>query len=212
MKYGVIIIIILFLGSTLAIGLQTLGQTEPTIIKDKEEIIVKDYTFYFDDVENTYSIFAKIENNQIIYNIPLTEATTRFAFREDPRTIGEIHLDEDVTDKLLAGNKIYLTYNPNENNVSKIVVAGIEVARILGNVFGLNIIEAYTEDANPINEDVPLRDCSDASNTTTVIQLEVSDKTEIISEGNCIILKGTTPDELIRSADKLGMNLIGIEL
>lgn len=213
MKYGVMIVIILFVGSTLAIGIGTLSRDSPPPgIEDKEEIQIGEYTFYYDEIDNSYSIFAKIANNHIYYDIPLMEATSRFAFRADPRNMQFINMDPEVVDKILSGNRIYLTYSPNEDNISKVVVAGIQIARLVGNVFGLRLTEAYTEDSDPINEMVPLKDCSDASDTVTVIQLETADTTEIVSEGNCVIVRGKDANELINAADKVGMNLLGIYL
>lgn len=209
---GVIIVAVLLIGSTLAIGLHSLSEDQPDIIEGREKIDVNGYTFYFDPEENTYSIFAKIENNQILYNIDLKKATTRFAFREDPRILSNIPLNEDVVNIILSSNKLYLSYNPNDVNISKIAIAGIQIARITGNVFRIPTTEAYTEDAQPVDPNIPLRTCEDATDSSAVIILQITDTTEIISEGRCIIVKGENADELIQSADKLGMNLVGVKI
>lgn len=212
-KTGVIIVAILLVGSTLAIGLHSLDDTsDPSIIEDKEKIEVNGYTFYYDSQEDTYSIFAKIADNKIYYIEDLREATTRFAFRENPQNLSEVYLEPGVVDKILNSNKIYLAYNPNSKNISRITVAGIEIARLTGNVFKISTVEAYTEDADPIDPNVPLRDCNDSTNSTTVLSLEVSNSTEILLDNGCVHVKGSTADELIKSADKLGMNLVGIEV
>ncbi|UCD03997.1 MAG: hypothetical protein JSW73_05705 [Candidatus Woesearchaeota archaeon] len=211
-KTGGVIVIILFIGSTLAIGLRSLSDDSPEIIEGKEKIEFEGYTFYYDPIENSYSIFAKIEDNRIEYITDVKDATTRFAFRGDPRNISSINLDEDVVDIILNSNKIYLAYNPNEENLSKIAIAGIEIVRLTGNVFRIPSVEAYTEDADPVDPNVPLKTCEDATELTPIIFLEITDTTEIISEGNCIYVRGKNADELIEASDKLGMNLVGVKI
>ena len=141
-KTGVILIAVLLIGSTLAIGLSSLGDDDPEIIKDKDKFEYEGYTFYYDSIENTYSIFAQIENNQIIYDVSMKDVTTRFAFREDPRNLSDIPLDIEAVTKILSASKIYLAYNPNENNISKIAISGIEIARFTGNVYKIPTVEA----------------------------------------------------------------------
>jgi len=133
-------------------------------------------------------------------------------FRLDPRKAGNITIDQLSTEKIYNSNKIYISYNPNQEGISKVVIAAIEIARVVPLVIGLPITEAYTEDSEPINPNVPLKTCTDASETTAVIVLEVSDSNEVVREGECVIVRGETPDNLILSADKFGMHLVGLKV
>lgn len=212
-KTGVILIAVLLIGSTLAIGLRSLGGEEkPQVLKNTEKIEFQNYTFYYEEKSKNYYAFANINKNQIEYVSDPNKATTRFGFRVDPRKVSGIPLEEGAVDTIVTSDKVYISFNPNQKNLSKVSIAGAQVSRLTGKVYKINTVGAYTEDAQPIEPSVPLRNCTDATNTTTVITLKVGDETEITSEDNCVFVKGKTPDKLIKAADKLGYNLVGIEI
>lgn len=163
--------------------------------------LVGDYTFY--EVEDgTFGAFLPTTTGEL----------WPIKFRLDPREAEGIEVSNESTEKIYTSDKVYVTYNPNVDEVSKVAIAAIEISRVIPLITGLAITEAFTEDANPINPDIPLKTCDDATETTAVIQLEISDVNEVIREGECVIVKGTNPDDLILSADKFGMHLVGLKV
>ncbi len=167
--------------------------------KPKNLIQVGGYDFYVLE-DYTFGTFLNAGDKKI----PI-------AFRLDPRQAGNISIDSSVVQKLLSSAKVYITFNPNQKSLGKFAVASAEISRITS-IYQIPTIGAYTEDSIPISADVPLKTCADAIEKTAVVTLEISDSTEISSEGSCINVRGKTADDLILAADKLGMNLVGIRL
>lgn len=167
---------------------------------------ISGYTFY-DIGDDTFGTLLSTSTGQV----------WPIRFRLDPRDADFIDVDENVTEQLYKSNKIYLAYNPNEEDISKVVVAAIEVSRVIPLVTGLSVIEAFTEDTDPINPDFPIRTCADAGESdkrvTSVIVLEIADgKNEIVRDGNCVTIRGDSADNLILAADKFGMHFVGLTI
>ena len=133
------------------------------------------------------------------------------AFRLDPRQAGNISLDYAAIQRILGAQKIYITFNPNQKNLGKFAVASAEISRITS-IYRIPTIGAYIEDANPIDEKVPIKTCADTADKTIIMTLSIGKENSVTSDGNCINVSGKTVDDLILAADKLGMNLVGIRL
>ncbi|HIH14032.1 MAG TPA: hypothetical protein HA224_02140 [Nanoarchaeota archaeon] len=194
--------IILFMVTwVIAIAFQDTG-TSSTEKKPKNYIQVGNYEFYILE-DNTFGTFLTASNQKI----PI-------AFRLDPRQASNISIDSSVVTKILTASKTYIVFNPNEPrlNPAKFAVASAEISRIMG-IYGIPIIAAYSEDSNPVNPAVPIKTCNDATNTTVVLVLTAQSMSNAItSDGNCITVAGKNSDDLILTADKLGMHLVGIRL
>ncbi|MEK6807444.1 MAG: hypothetical protein AABX75_00280 [Nanoarchaeota archaeon] len=170
--------------------------------KPKNYIQVGNYEFYVLD-DNTFGTFLTAGDNKI----PI-------AFRLDPRQARNITIDSSVVAKILKASKVYIAFNPNEPrlNPAKFAVASAEISRIMG-IYNIPIVAAYTEDSNPINPSVPIKTCKDVSNSTVILVLTAQSMSNAItSEGGCITVAGKNSDDLILTADKLGMHLVGIKL
>jgi len=165
----------------------------------EEKITIGEYDFWILE-DGTFGTFFYADGNRI-----------PAAFRLDPREAHNIPLEEEAVSEILSAQKIYLTFNPNEGELSKIAVASAELSRILA-VFRIPIKGAYTEDTNPINPDIPLKTCEDATQDVKIILLQPNQPTGITIEDNCIYLSGETEDDLILASDKLGYNLLGFEI
>src|SRR3989344_3598991 len=145
---------------------------------------VGDYVFYSLE-DNTFGTLIKHGGK----DIPIL-------FRLDPRYAEGILLDQSVVQRVLGSQKIYLVLDPNAEEIAKYVIEAIT---------------AYTEDSNPVQPEIPLRDCDAVDATTGVIKFQLG-TTGIVLENGCVIVAGNTPDELILAADKLGYNLVGIAI
>lgn len=163
---------------------------------------ISGYTFY-DLQDGTFGTFIGSGSEEI----PI-------AFRLDPRNASNISLADDSVARILAATKAYVVVNPNnQTELAKIAVAAAEISRILP-LYNITTVGAYTEDSNPPNPNVPIKTCDDATNTTAVIHLKIDPdgRTEIKTVDNCVHVIGTTADDLILAADKLGYNLVGITI
>lgn len=197
-----------FLATLLVIGLvvlvagMALGAWNPLDKTEEEQEGVFDiagYTF-FELPDDTYGTYV-LKNNE---KLPIQ-------FRLDPRNASNYYIDTDVVQNLLKSGKIYITFNPNQKDLAKIAVASLEISRITG-LYGIQTVGAYTEDSKPVNENVPIRTCKDADDKTSVILMQISDENKITTKDNCVYVSAETVDELILIADKLGMNLLGINV
>ena len=194
-KKVLVIIPIIFLATWALAMWNPLEEKRPDNVFD-----ISGYTFFELD-DGTYGTYILAGEQKI----PV-------AFRLDPRNASEIHIDEGVVNRILTSTKVYITFNPNQEGLSQFALAGAEVSRITG-LYKIITVGAYTEDANPIDPNIPLRTCDDVSNTTAVIVMELSDKEGIyLDDQNCVHLTAEEPDRLVLVADKLGMELLGINL
>jgi hypothetical protein len=163
-------------------------------------IQVGNYTFY-DLGNNAFGTYVVLGNNpkQLVQ------------FRLDPREAGNISLDEKALMDIVSAKKIYITSDPLGKDLGNVAVAAYQISRIIG-LSSIPTVGAYTRDSEPPNPDVPLKTCNDATNTTTVIILEAGDFTGVSEKDYCVHISGTNNTEMIKAADKLGMNLLGIRL
>jgi len=159
---------------------------------------VGDYVFYSLE-DNTFGTLIKHGGK----DIPIL-------FRLDPRYAEGIALEQASVSRILQSQKIYLVLDPNAEDIAKYVVAATEVARITA-LYGVETITAYTEDSNPVQPNIPIRNCENVNAETGVIKFQLG-KTGVTLENGCVLVSGETPDEIILAADKLGYNLVGIAI
>jgi hypothetical protein len=106
--------------------------------------------------------------------------------------------------------------DPDGNN-NTIVIAGVEIAKVTGQRYGLLNVDthsAFIKQPKNTTADTgtPVVTCSDANNKTMVIWITLSQKNIVYSYGNCVILEATSYRDMIRVADRLMYNLLGIML
>jgi hypothetical protein len=111
---------------------------------------------------------------------------------------------------------IYITMDPDSAN-NTIVIAGVEIARITGNRYGLLNVpthSAFIKQPKNATADTgtPIVTCNNANNKTMVIWLTISDKNIAYSHGYCVILEAKNYRDMVRVADRLTYHLLGIML
>jgi len=132
------------------------------------------------------------------------------AFYLDPRNASTIPMSGNYT-ALLDMQKIYITFNPNQQNLSNFGIAAAQLARIPA-MYGIKVIGAYSEDANPVDPNVPIKTCKDASETTGIIFLTLGNNTSVYGQDNCFYVVGASPGDLVLAADRLSYALLGLKL
>jgi len=194
--------IVIVLGLVFLVATMALGAWNPLDKGEEQQegiFEISGYTF-FELEDDTFGTYVLANDNKI----PV-------AFRLDPRNASQYHLDEGIVNMVLNSAKVYITFNPNQEDLAKLAVASAEISRITG-LYGIQTVGAYTEDSNPINKNIPLKTCTDASDTISVINMQVSDSNSVTLDGNCVSVFAENVDDLILVADKLGMNLLGINV
>jgi len=168
-------------------------------------------TYEYDNGYDTF-IIQEIKDEEIEYSKIMIYLNGESNFKYlnliyGPRQLEDIPVDFK-RDDLLTKELIYITFDPGTNLSSKGSVAAIELAKVISNKF---LYDIPTEGATTSESNgYPIITCSDVNETTGVIYMKMSNQTEIYSKEGCIIMTGANEDDLIRSADKLGLILMEI--
>jgi hypothetical protein len=159
----------------------------------------------FDFVEAAGGLWVtQIQVGDQPYNIP---------FYHHPRELEDILIDSTATDPLLRGapREVYISVDPDAG--SKVVIAGVEIARITGsryNLLNLNTKSALSRPADG-GVDVPIVTCADASADRVVLLFQQGPENMISREGSgCVVLSYTDVDESVRVADLYAYMLLRI--
>jgi len=130
-------------------------------------------------------------------------------FINDPYSLENIPIGKEVKNNILAKKGIFVTLDPYGE--SKSVLAAIEITRVIGtNDYGVFKIPTQSATIIQTNTTFPVKTCGDATKDIGVIYLAIGNQTQIFSYKNCVVVEGKNYDNLIKSADKLAMHLLGV--
>jgi len=156
-------------------------------------------TYYFEDIDNNFLVYLPLSNGQYY----------KAGYRLDPREITNYAYPNEVINKINSNKKIYLSANPN-NLDGKVNVAMLQLVNSISlSTLGRDVdfVESFTEDANPINPNIPIRSCK---SNDFVIEFNLAKNNGVFIKNNCIQINSTTSDNLINYADSIGYGLVGI--
>ena len=133
-----------------------------------------------------------------------------------PNELLDINLSDRTLAQIFTKPYIVLTLNSSLDNVAgaaaNAAIAAIELGKVLGNKNGIlnKITRATTTTGDPT---APANDtfavsCANATTVVGVIQIELGDKTEVSAAPHCAIVRGSSPEEIIRAADRLMFGLL----
>jgi len=128
--------------------------------------------------------------------------------RYDPASLEEIPLYGEPERRLEQDELVVITIDPEQNLTGKTVVAVYELEKIINSQFFYNL-PVYTAVTSEFKDSVVVN-CDHASNSQTVIMVTLGEETQVYTENYCIIVMGTNEDEIMRAADRLAYNLLGI--
>jgi hypothetical protein len=169
----------------------------------------KSSKFIYNDEFEVYRIK---DNDYVHYKIKIFVNDNSQPFlidiKKDPREIEMIPMDKGIREKLLNSKQIFVTITPNTNLTSETAMAAFEIEKIIDNpyLFNIPVNSSFTESY----KDYPVKTCDDVSDEVSVVWLKRGDETKINFEDSCIIMTGITEDDLIKAADKLVLNVLGI--
>lgn len=156
-----------------------------------------------------YNGFKVYNTNPAVYDVEIYLKNDKnphyISIRYDPRELDDIEIERHISEKVLK-DKVFITLTPELTSVSVIAVA--EMSKILGNqfLFNIPISSALTYE----KENIPIRTCEDSTQKTAVILLKLSDKTQVSSKEECIIVEGQTEEDIIKASTKLMLNTLKI--
>ncbi len=160
---------------------------------------------------NGFSIHKMNTPNGIFYYINMfLEGSSQpliISTKHDPRTLENISIEGNFKDPIIKNN-LYISFD--KDTTGKSVIAGMEISKITGNSILYNIPTYGAMIENIEGKNITVKSCSDVNKETGVIWLKLGDKTRIYNNNDCIIVEGTNENELIRSADRYILTLLGI--
>jgi len=136
-----------------------------------------------------------------IYNLEL---------RYDPKSVQDITIDKSTVKTILESQEVYLTVDPNMTGQT--VIAMIELGRIIGTKYDLFNLPTYGALTHSDQSNQTLRTCNDATKNSTVIWFKIGNETSIYADKNkyCVIIQGKTEEDIMKSADRMVYQLVGI--
>lgn len=144
-----------------------------------------------------YDIFLKLDGREVSLSI-----------RIDPREVDSIPIDKAFREIILNSSQIYTAIDPYANMTAITSLAALEIDKIIDNqyLYAIPVNSAFTREMG----NYTVKTCEDSKDRTSVILLELANKTEVIVKNKCIIINGETEEDLIRAADRLVLTLLGI--
>ncbi len=131
---------------------------------------------------------------------------------EDPRKLQDIVVNANAVERLANSTKVYVAYNPNQNGAYEARESAQNIGAALSSFYSREVIIAYTEDTDPIDPVVPVKNCASSTKEVPVVVLTQTSSNSINLDENCIIVSGKTPESLKRAAGKLVLWLIGMQV
>ena len=176
----------------------------------KKEQLRSDQYNHFDFVQREDGFWYTVVNkgNQP-YSLP---------FYYHPREVEDVIVDAAIRDRFFRirdlNGSIFITLDPDSED-NHIVIAGVEIAKITGERFGLLNVStrsAFTKQPSSASADspTPIVTCSQAGNRTMVVWIAVTGANVASSQGNCIKLEAKNYTDTVRVADSVMYHLLGI--
>ncbi|MEM2130916.1 MAG: hypothetical protein QXM96_01950 [Candidatus Woesearchaeota archaeon] len=162
--------------------------------------------FTFVKVGNYWQTSIKTQSSSGIKNFDIM-------FHFTPEEVENITTEKNVKNESITPYlfmnvaNIYITTNPDYP--SSVVIAGVEISKIIGQIYGKNVKGALTKRYYDYN-DTPIITCENITDSQRVIKLELGNETKIYSDNGCIIVMGDNPVNLIKASERLAFEILKI--
>ncbi len=199
--YGLIILLLIF-------GAFIIGVRFIKVQEEAPQVEVKTYNgFVFEKYGNIWVTTIRMSDW-----LKGTERDYEILFHYTPDEVEHIPTIKNVRNESISPNlfldarKIYITTDPEYP--AEVVLSGVEIAKIIGQVYEKQVKAAVTRPDN--RTEAPVITCDDLANLVRVIELRLGNETKIFSEHGCIVVQGTDPGELLKAAERLTFELLKI--
>ena len=167
--------------------------------------------------ENKYNgfDFSQAQGGIWVTRIQARNQPYDIPFYFHPRDTEEVYVEVNATLPLIlypGPAKVTISVDPAAS--SKIVIAAIEISRILGtkyNLYNYDVSSALSAPAQG-SADIPVVTCANATKDDVVVQFVQGQQNAIARSKNpyCVILQYTDVDESVRVADRMAYMLLRI--
>lgn len=166
--------------------------------------------YQYSNGETIFNV-TKVSDTDTYITLYIGKEQTPYAIdmRNDPLSLENITVDGMINTRIYGDKQIYVTVNPNANLSAKTTIAALEIDKIIDNpkLYNITVSSAMTL---PNTYGYPVKTCNDGSDNTTIIWLTLGSETTVYTDNYCIIVVGTSEDGIIRAADRLVYQLLGI--
>lgn len=115
--------------------------------------------------------------------------------------------NDSITPELFMDAKlIYITTDPKYP--ASVILGGVEISKILGNIYKKEVKSALTKPDNRTN--APVKTCEDIGPDIRIIHLKLGNETKIYSNNGCIVVEGQTPIDIIKASERLSFEILKI--
>ena len=112
--------------------------------------------------------------------------------------------NDTVTPELfINAKKVYITVDPDYP--ASTILGGVEIAKILAQVYGKEVKAAVTRKGTT---DAEVVTCDDIQENVRIISLRLGNSTKIFSEKGCIVVQGTNTVELLKASERLTFEML----
>jgi hypothetical protein len=128
--------------------------------------------------------------------------------RNDPASLEDIPLYGNLYQRIPNDQAVVITIDPEQELEGKTIVAVYEIMNVLESevLYNKTVYTAVSREY----EDKTVVTCDNANDDNTVIFVTLGEETQVYGYDYCIIVMGTSEDELIRAADRLALHFVGI--
>jgi hypothetical protein len=131
-------------------------------------------------------------------------------FYYHPQELEKFVYDNNMTKDLLVvrklKGKVFIGFDSNFSTAGIVAVAGSEIARITGKMFGLETKSGFVEYIGDNN--IPVVNCSIANSTNFVFEIRQGTENKVEYEKYCAVIYAKTPADTVKMADFVVYNLI----
>lgn len=133
--------------------------------------------------------YTQVQRNNILFDVPL---------HFNPRQLENISVFGSL-DERFEQKKIYVTFDPDEDNLQYVALSVAELSRNIIEGMGLMPVASCTTANDSACIDRPIVDCENSS--LAVIYMKQSNSTSVELKGNCAVISGREWD-IVRSTDR----------
>jgi hypothetical protein len=111
----------------------------------------------------------------------------RVVFDYLPSDVEEINISKQAVDVLAGAKVMYITFNPNSENIQALELMRFEMLGAFEQMFGMYSLVGITEENQAYQQ--PIVDCGNATAMLPVIHIIESNQTSVQLDNSCVVLE-----------------------
>ena len=202
-KHILWVIIIIIIVAAVAIAFSVFNKSKAQYKQTESQVIYNYYTFNRQQ-DNLWYLDLSIKNAPYIIPFYYTPFETENITINDSAVLSLANFLHEN-----PGGRVYISVDPQAS--SKDVIASVEIARLLGSKYNIFNFDVKSAISKPYNDTLyPVITCLNSTSSTLVIMIEDNGPNRVAGLKNCILIRASSPDEIIRVADAFSFRMLGI--